>query len=56
MEKHSTIINTVLTLGHNLLKETSIHPENIESLSITIQTLEQRWISLRELLTKRKLE
>lgn len=51
MEKHSIIMNNVLTLGHNLLKET-----NIDGLSRTVKILEQRWISLTELLTRRKLE
>ncbi len=56
LEKHSTIISSLLALGHNLLSETDIRPRNIDSLTRNVQSLEQRWISLKELLRKRKLE
>ncbi|CAF3964495.1 unnamed protein product, partial [Rotaria sordida] len=56
IEKHSTIMNSLLTLGHNLLNETDISPRTIDSVSRTVQTLEQRWLSLKELIIKRKFE
>jgi hypothetical protein len=56
IEKHSSIISSVLALGHNLLNEPDVRPRNIDSLSRTVQTLEQRWISLKELMRKRKYE
>ncbi|CAF3077809.1 unnamed protein product [Rotaria sp. Silwood2] len=56
IEKHSTVISNLLALGHNLLNETDISQRNIDSLSRTIQTLEQRWLSLKELIMKRKFE
>ncbi|CAF1246804.1 unnamed protein product [Rotaria sordida] len=56
IEKHSTMMNSLLTLGHNLLNETDIYPRTIDSISRTVQTLEQRWLSLKELIMKRKFE
>jgi hypothetical protein len=50
------MISSLLALGRNLLNETDIRPRNIDSLTHTVQTLEQRWASLKELLRKRKLE
>ncbi|CAF3943310.1 unnamed protein product [Rotaria sordida] len=50
------MMNSLLTLGHNLLNETDIYPRTIDSISRTVQTLEQRWLSLKELIMKRKFE
>ncbi|CAF2655446.1 unnamed protein product [Rotaria sp. Silwood2] len=56
IEKHSTIVSSVLALGHNLLSENDIRSRNIGSIPRTIQSVEQRWISLKDLIRKRKLE
>ncbi|CAF0984495.1 unnamed protein product, partial [Rotaria sordida] len=56
IEKHSTIVSSVLALGHNLLSETDIRSRNIGSIPRTIQSIEQRWLSLKDLIRKRKLE
>ncbi|CAF4706389.1 unnamed protein product [Rotaria sp. Silwood2] len=56
IEKHSTVISNLLAFDHNLLNETDISQRNIHSLSRTVQTLEQRWILLKELIMKQKFE
>ncbi|CAF5095833.1 unnamed protein product, partial [Rotaria sp. Silwood1] len=56
IEKHSTVISNLLALGRNLLNETDISSRNVDSLSRTVQTLEQCWLSLKELIIKRKYE
>jgi hypothetical protein len=56
LEKHSSIISSLLALGHNLLNEIEIRPRNIDSLTRSVQTLEQRWTLLKDLLRARKLE
>ena len=56
IEKHSSIISSLLALGRNVLNETESRPRNIETLSRSVETLEERWIALKELLRKRKLE
>ena len=56
LEKHSSIISSLLALGHNLSNEMEIRPRNIDSLTRSVQTLEQRWASLKDLLRTRKLE
>ncbi|CAF3482671.1 unnamed protein product [Rotaria sp. Silwood1] len=56
IEKHSTVISNLLALGRNLLNETDISSRNLDSLSRTVQTLEQCWLSLKELIIKRKYE
>ncbi|CAF1494179.1 unnamed protein product, partial [Rotaria sordida] len=52
IEKHSTVMSSLLALGHNLLNDTDISSRTIDSLSRRIQTLEQRWLSLNELIKK----
>ncbi|CAM2712242.1 unnamed protein product [Rotaria socialis] len=56
IESHSTTLNSLLALGHNLLSETEMSPRSLESLSRTVKTLEQRWGLLKELIMKRKSE
>ncbi|CAF3855305.1 unnamed protein product, partial [Adineta steineri] len=56
MDNHNTIINNVLALGQNLLNESDIRPRNIDTIPRTIHSIEQRWISLKDLIRKRKLE
>ncbi|CAM4803210.1 unnamed protein product [Rotaria magnacalcarata] len=56
IEKHSTIISSVLALGHNLLSESDVRPRNIGTIQRTIQSIEQRWLALKDLIRKRKLE
>ncbi|CAF3475042.1 unnamed protein product [Rotaria socialis] len=56
IEKHSSVISSVLALGHNLLSESDVRPRNIGSIQRTIQSIEQRWLSLKDLIRKRKLE
>ncbi len=56
LEKHNPIISSLLALGHNLLNEMEIRPRNIDSLTRSVQTLEQRWVLLKDLLRARKLE
>jgi hypothetical protein len=38
------------------LSESDIRPRNIDSIPRTIHSIEQRWISLKDLIRKRKLE
>ena len=56
MEKHAIHVNNVLTLGRNLLSESDLRPRNIDSIPRTIHLLEQRWVGLKDLVRKRKLE
>ncbi|CAF4242102.1 unnamed protein product, partial [Rotaria sordida] len=56
IEKHRTIVSSVLSLGHYLLNEIDIRSRNINSIRRTIQSIEQRWTSLKDLIRKRKLE
>ncbi|CAF4300774.1 unnamed protein product, partial [Adineta steineri] len=56
VDNHSPIINNLLTLGHCLLKENDFYQQNRDTISRTVQNLEQRWNALKQLLTKRKLE
>ncbi|CAF4873186.1 unnamed protein product, partial [Rotaria sp. Silwood1] len=56
IEKHTTIVSSVLALGHNLLSEIDLRSRNINSIPRTIQSIEQRWTSLKDLIRKRKLE
>jgi hypothetical protein len=44
LEKHRSIISSLLALDHNLLNEMEIRPRNIDSLTCSVQTLEQLWI------------
>lgn len=56
MEKYSSIVSNVLTLGHNLISESEIRSRNIASIPHTIQSIEKRWFALKDLIRKRKLE
>ncbi|CAF4870940.1 unnamed protein product, partial [Rotaria sp. Silwood1] len=56
IEKHTTIVSSVLALGHYLLSEIDIRSRNINSIPRTIQSIEQRWTSLKDLIRKRKVE
>ncbi|UJR37453.1 hypothetical protein I4U23_030156 [Adineta vaga] len=56
IENHSSVVNSVLALGRNLLNESDIRSRNIESIPRTIQSIEQRWELLKDLIRKRKLE
>jgi len=56
IEKHTSIITSLLALGHNLLTENETRPRNIETVARSVQTLEERWVLLKDLLRKRKLE
>ena len=56
IEKHSTIVNDVLGLGRSLLNESDLRSRSLSTIPRTIQTLEQRWTSLKDLIRRRKLE
>ncbi|UJR08743.1 hypothetical protein I4U23_013000 [Adineta vaga] len=56
IENNATAVNNLLTLGHNLLQDPDIHQQNVDSISRTVQTIEQRWRVLQELLAKRRFE
>ena len=56
MEKHHSSITTLLALGHRLLNDIEIRPRNVDFLTRSVQTIEQRWVALKELLRTRKLE
>lgn len=56
IEKHSSVISSLIALGHNLLNESDIGSRNVDSLSRSVQALEQRWFALKESLIKRKFE
>lgn len=56
IENHSAAMSNLLSLGHSLLNETDMSPRSLESLSRTVQTLEQRWHLLKELINKQKSE
>ena len=49
-------MTNVLTLGHNLLQDPDIHTQHVDSITRTVQSVEQRWKALRDLLTKRRFE
>lgn len=56
IEKHTPTVTALLALGHNLLTETEIRPRNIDTVARAVQTLEERWVALKERSRKRKLE
>ena len=56
MEKHSLNVNNVFSLGRSLLNESDLRPRNIDSIPRTIHSIEQRWVALKDLIRKRKLE
>ena len=49
-------MSNLLALGHNLINESDVRPRNIDSIPRTIQSVEQRWVLLKDLLRKRKHE
>lgn len=56
MEKHSINVNNVISLGRSLLSDSDLRPRNIDSIPRTIHSIEQRWVALKDLMRKRKLE
>lgn len=46
----------LLTLGHNLLQDPDIHTQHADSITRAVQSIDQRWKALRDLLTKRRFE
>ncbi|CAF1567309.1 unnamed protein product, partial [Rotaria sordida] len=56
IEKDPTIVSSVLALGHYLLSEIDIRSRNINSIPRTIQSIEQRCTSFKDLIRKRKVE
>ena len=46
--KHAPIVSSILALGHNLVHESDIRPDNAEALSDRLHAFEQDWISFRE--------
>ncbi|CAF1053347.1 unnamed protein product [Adineta ricciae] len=56
IENNGPAVTNLLTLGHNLLQDPDIHAQHADSITRTVQSVEQRWRALRDLLTKRRFE
>lgn len=56
IDKHQSIVQSVVTLGRHLLQENDLRSSDLDGLKDDLQGLEERWIALQGLIQRRTNE